>query len=368
MKQSKIKIDQKEINIYNQPNISLFTHKKPKHYSIDKNMNNTNNINNISNINNIIHKKITRNNKINNENINKKSNSSMSTITPRCLSQTNNSLFNETKTKNASEKEVILSNNTNNISETINIPKIKDLSPKENAYLILSYSKCLRLCERMIFSRSTSKLRESISKKQVFEINKIYLNEKIKELVKKIEDCDDKLNNKFNASKTAEMTLNFITSNFENEFRLNLFQNVEDEEEKKYYYNYIKMLYLLLDENYDQIKNENLIRQLYQRIINKGYKNIKDYLYYIYIKNLKENRTIENINKINELLVDSPDLLTFNHTLDSNRFIVYSCYLFKEIINFANEKIDTFKLKNDCINLIDVINNKLNLYNEKNIK
>jgi len=329
-----------------------------------------NNNYNINNINNIMHKKITRNlSKINNENINKKSNSNMSTITPRCVSQSNNSLINVTKNKTVSEKEIIQNNNTINISsDTVNIPKIKNLSPKENAYLILSYSKCLRLCERMIFSRSTSKLRESISKKQIFELNKIYLNDKIKELVKKIEDCDDKLSNKFNASKTAEMTLNFITSNFENEFRLNLFQNVEDEEEKKYYYNYIKMLYLLLDENYDQIKNENLIRQLYQRIINKGYKHIKDYLYYIYIKNLKENKTIENINKINELLVDSPDLLTFNHTLDSNRFISYSCYLFKEIINFANEKIDTFKLKNDCINLIDVINNKLNLYNEKNIK
>ena len=104
------------------------------------------------------------------------------------------------------------------------------------------------------------------------------------------------------------------------------------------------------------------MKTLYQKILKKGYKNIKDYLYYIYIKNLEENKVLENTNKINDLLNDTPDLLTFNHSIDSNRFISYSCYLFKEIISYANEKIDTFKLKSDCMHLIDVINNKLKLY------
>ena len=217
----------------------------------------------------------------------------------------------------------------------------------------------------MIFSRSTHKLRESISKKQILDTNKIYLNEKLKELEKKVENCDDKLKSKFSASKTAEMSLNFITSHIENEFKFNLFQNLYDYNDKIYCYSYLKILYLVLDENYEQIKNENLVKQLYQKISNKGYKTIKDYLYYIYIKNINNNKSIENIDKINDIIIQGKDLLDFKNTFRYDKFISYTCFLIKEIINFANEKIDTFKLKKECINLMNIINNKINLYNEK---
>ena len=217
----------------------------------------------------------------------------------------------------------------------------------------------------MIFSRSTNKLRESISKKQILDTNKIYLEEKIKELEKQIENCDDKLKTQFNATKTAEMTLNYITSNVENEFKLNLFNNIYDENEKMYCYKYVKILYLLLGENYEEIKNENLVKQLYQKINNKGYKNIKDYLYVLYIKNIKDNKISQNIDKINDILLQGPDLLNFKYTFRYDKFISYTCFLFKEIINFSNEKIDTYKLKKECINLIDIVYNKINLYKEK---
>ena len=80
----------------------------------------------------------------------------------------------------------------------------------------------------MIFSRSTQKLREHVSKKHILDTNRIFLNEKIVELEKKIENCDDKLKNKFTATKTAEMTLNFITYNIENEFKLNISEYLGD--------------------------------------------------------------------------------------------------------------------------------------------
>ena len=54
------------------------------------------------------------------------------------------------------------------------------------------------------------------------------MNEKIVELEKKTENCDDKLKNKFTAAKTAEMTLNFITYNIENEFKLNISEYLGD--------------------------------------------------------------------------------------------------------------------------------------------
>ena len=363
LKQPKLKNDQKEIGISNHQNLSLFNNKKSKNNnSLDKKCNNFIN-NNPINIKNIRNSANNLNKDYNDNSINKSNN--IISMTPRYTSQSNNSLINiKNKSKNSLEKK-LNKNNKIKKNEIINIPKIEKLSNKEKSYLILSYSKCLRLCERMIFSRSSIKLRESISKKQILDTNKIYLNEKLKELEKKVENCDDKLESKFSASKTAEMSLNFITSNIENEFKLYLFQNLSDDNDKIYCYNYLKILYLILDENYEQIKNENLIKQLYQKISNKGYKTIKDCLYYIYIKNINNNKSIENIDKINNIIFEVKDLLNFQNTFKYDKFISYTCFLIKEIIYFANEKIDTFTLKKKCVNLINIINNKINLYNEK---
>ena len=356
LRQSKIKAEQKEITNTNHQNLSLFSNKKSKNNSVDKNLNN-NQIN-------INQKKYALN--LNNEfknidNSNNKKSNNIISMTPRYIRQSNN--YNNSD--NPSEKEINQNLKKINKNENAQIPEIKNLSQKEKSYLILSYSKCLRLCERMIFARSTSKLRQSISKKDILDTNRIYLNEKLKELENKIENCNDKLKNKFNASKTAEMTLNFITSNIENEFKLNLFQNLYDENDKIYCYNYVKLLYILLDEDYAQIENENLIKQLYQKISNKGYINIKDYLYFIYIKHLKKYKSIENIDKINDILATVPDLLSFKNSVKYDRFFSYTIYLLKEIVDFSNGVIDTIKLKRDCINFIDIINNKINLYNEK---
>jgi len=352
LKQSKVKIDQKEI-VNN--NLSLYSNRKYKNNSMDKNSINYYNINNNNNY-------IISSNHKKNLSIAFNENKNNCSKTPKDKSKVSNS-NSPIKTK-ASEKKI--NPNENSSKTKIAIPKIKNLSKKENAYLILSYSKCLRLCERMIFARSSPKLREAISKHQILGTNKLYLMEKVKELNKKIEICDEKLRNKFTASKTAEMTLNFITNNIENEFKLNIFQSF-DEKEKIFNYNYIKLLYLLLDENYENIKNENLIKELSQKISNKGFSTIKDYIYFIYIKNSKENKIIDNIDKIKNIISDSPNLIDFKSSMKSDdKFVSYSCYLFKEIINYVNEKVDTFNLKNDCVNLIGIINNKISLYIEKN--
>ena len=115
----------------------------------------------------------------------------------------------------------------------------------------------------------------------------------------------------------------------------------------------------------EQIDNADLIKQLYQKISNKGYTTIKDYLYYIYIKNLKEIHILENIDKINDILINEPDLFNFKKSIIYDRFISYTCYLFKEIVNYSNGIIDTIKLKRDCHNYINIINNKIKLYNER---
>ena len=276
----------------------------------------------------------------------------------------NNSIFeSKSKTKILTQEKNLNSQTDNN---NIKIPEIKNLTQKEKACLILAFSKCLRLTERALFSFSSPKFKEAITKKIILNTNKIYLKEKLEELEEKINRCDNKLENKFNASKTAEITLNFVTLNIETDFKLNLTEGLDDETEKKYCDNYVKLLYLVLGESYDKIENNMLIKNLYNKIGEKKYQNIKDYLFYLYIQNKDENKSLENVDKINQIIKKIPDILNFKMTAKYDKFILYTSVIVNEIINFANKRFDTLKLKNDCKKMIEIINMKLNLYNRKN--
>ena len=378
LKQNKLRND-KDIHLYNQNynNTGAITQKKAKNFSMDKNDNSFSNINNNvnnNNINNNLDKKksvrhLSIDKVIKNEYINKKNQNNNFSIISNNETHSNNLSHKDKerekekeKIKKMQEKNDI--NNSNN-SFQYNIPKITNLSNKENAYLLLSYSKILRLTERMIFARSTINLRRNLPKKLILEVNKKYLSDKLIEMEQKIEICKNKLNSKFAASKTAEMIFNFITLEIENDFKLNMPHIIEEEHEKIQYYEYIKLLYILLDESYDKIPKKDLKKQLYQKINNKGFSNIKDYLYFIYIKNLKENKVVDHADAIKKIVKDIPDFLNYQTSIKYSKFVSYCCYLIKEIICFANDKIDTLNLQKDCINLKDIINNKLNLYNEK---
>ena len=275
----------------------------------------------------------------------------------------NSSLFeSKSKTKILTQEKKLNSQTDNN---NIKIPEIKNLTQKEKACLILAFSKCLRLTERALFSFSSPKFKEAITKKIILNTNKIYLKEKLEELEEKINRCDNKLENKFNASKTAEITLNFVTLNIETDFKLNLTEGLDDETEKKYCDNYVKLLYLVLGESYDKIENNMLIKNLYNKIGEKKYQNIKDYLFYLYIQNKDENKSLENVDKINQIIKTTPDVLSFKVTAKLDKFILYTSVIVNEIINFAKERLDTMKLKKDCKKIIDIINLKLNLFKRK---
>ena len=366
-RQNKLK-SERDVNPYNQSNnLSLVYQKKNKNLSMDKNIlmmsNNIENSYSSTYLDKKKAKRITADKFNNNENANIKNlNNNNSTISDNDNTSNNLSLRAKEKSKKLAEKN----DNTNNKNAfPKNIPQIKNLSYRENAYLILSYSDTLRLRERLIFSRSTINLRKNISKKQILETNKIYLNEKLKELENNLNICNEKLKSKFTASKTAEMIFNFITSNIENDFKLNTPQILNDKNEKSQYYNYIKLLYILLDESYENIPNEDMTNQLYQKINNKGFNNIKDYLYFIYIKNLKENKVVENADMIQKLIKEIPDFINYQKSIKFSKFISYCCYLIKEIVNFIEEKINSLILKKNYINLIEIVNNKLNNYNDK---
>ena len=244
--------------------------------------------------------------------------------------------------------------------------KEKNLSGKEYACYILSKSPILRFCERMIFSRSTNNLRNIISKDSMFNENKILLEKKISELKEKIILCNKILDTPFSASKTADITLNFTTSLQEFEFKEYPILKAK-EKEKKYYVNFIKMLYYLLNEKFDN--NDNFIislrANLYSIIKEKGYNCIRDYLYDVYIKKKEKIKEIPNINELNNIINQDKELYDNNNFFHVCKFISFTMFLLKEIIKFGNNINSTIELKMKAKNLIDIIVLKLENYKEK---
>ena len=243
----------------------------------------------------------------------------------------------------------------------------KNFTIKEKAFYLLSKSPVLRLIERLFFGRSTQNIREIQSVSDILNRNKILLKNKIKELEEEINECENKINSPFNASKTAEITFNFILTKDEEDFKRFIIFMETDEEEKEYYV-YMKLIYLLFDENYENVELEKLDEHFYEILNNKGFKNIKDYLYHIYIKKNENINIVHNINKINELLKEAPNLFGNHFNNKICRFVLFTSFLISEIIKYGNDVKNAIELKIRTKGFIDIIENKLLLYENKNIK
>lgn len=254
-------------------------------------------------------------------------------------------------------------NNITNINPT-NTNKSIELSGKEKSYYILSNSPILRLKERLFFGRSTQKLRGLQNISEILNKNEIFLKDKIKELNEKINECDKKINISFNASKTAEINFNFILSKDEDELKqFSLFS--DNESDKKEYMIYMKLIYILFDENYENVEIKKLNDNLYLCINKKGYKNIKDYLYYLYFKNKENLNIIHKINKINTLLGDVSFYSKKCFQFKFCRFALFTSFLINEVINYGNNIKNIIDLKIKTKEFIKVIKQKLDLYKNR---
>ena len=254
-------------------------------------------------------------------------------------------------------------------NKIINKFKKNNISSKEQAFYILSTSPVLRLCEQLIFSKSSKNIKNVISIKTILTNHNIFLNSKVNELQNEISLCDKRINSSFIASKIADITLNFITSSDEQEF-----QNFDILEINKdsinSYYNYIKLLYLLLNDKYeDKLNGKNLKIKLYEIIKQKGFNYIRDYLYHIYIAKKEKNNIVSKIDIINnDILKNEPNLLKIEETLKMCRFVAFSNYLIKEIIDYSNNINDMVELKYRAQNLLDIVYDKINKIQNKNRK
>ena len=304
------------------------------------------------NKNNKVYKIGNRNNinpNVNNNN-NKERNSSKQN-TKKCLTQNNTKpqMSNQAnKSLKEKEKEKAL---------------IKHLSPREQSYYLLSKSPILRLKERILFSRSTEGLRKVQKISDILKDNQAFLKDKLKELKEKIAECDKRVNTSFTPSKTAEINFNFILTKDEDEFK-NFVWFAENEKEKEEYYCFIKILYLLMNENYENIELKQLNEKLGTIIVKKGYKSIKDYIYNIYFKKNdnknKNNNIVFHIDKINSLLEEAGINKKFD--LKFCRFALFTSFVIGEIIKYGNEIKSTMELKIKTKELIDVVNNILENY------
>ena len=247
---------------------------------------------------------------------------------------------------------------------TLNAEEIvKKLSKKEQSYFLLSRSPILRLTERLFFGRSTPGLRNVQTVTDILKKNEQFLKKKKKELEEKIGECDKRINEGFNASKTAEINFNFILTKDEDELK-NYIWFTESEKEKNEYYCYIKLIYLLVNEKYENIELKYLNEKLYSLISKKGHKTIKEYLYLIYFKKKENINIVYNIDKINHLLEESS--VDINYNIKFCRFALFTSFLIKEIIKYGNEIKNTVELKLKTKEFIDVINKKLDLYKNAN--
>ena len=123
-----------------------------------------------------------------------------------------------------------------------------------------------------------------------------------------------------------------------------------------------------MDENNNEINENKLLANLYDILNKKGFKKIKDYLYFLFIskQNKKENIFMNNIDKINKLILnESPRLLQYEESLKNCRFIVFSIYLIKEIIDYGNMITKTIELKEEENDFIKKMKKKLEKFHNK---
>ena len=269
-----------------------------------------------------------------------------------------------------------LNNNKNNILNTFK--NNLNLTIKEKSLYILINSPIVPLTYKFILSRSTNNLKKIVLKKDILLNYDLYLKNKIKYFEDKQILYNKKIKSIFNATKIAEITLNFITSESEKQFNNNYIILLKNKEDHNfiYYKNYIKIIYYIINESFEEenkkeISDNRLLSHLYDIINKKGYKNIKDYLFYLFISNnnnKKENIFMHNIDKINKIINDEvPKILSFDESLKMCRFIIYSLYIIKEIINYANMIKNIIKLKIEEIELIKKMKEILDKFHNKYI-
>ena len=247
-----------------------------------------------------------------------------------------------------------------------------NISKKEKAIYILAKSKILTLVERIIFSRGSSNLKNIISISEILNDHEIFMKKKINEYNNKLIKYNNEIKTYiFMASKTSEISLNFIMEKHEKEL-IDNYNNLmkSNDSNFEYYENFINIIYNIISENdvcQNEVDKKILITNLYAKINEKGFKFIKDYYYNTFITE-KNNfvSILKNIDKINMIISKKPKILDVKKSLEMCRFFSFSVYLIQEIVDYGNLMNSIFSLINQTKNAVKVVQYKLDLCKKKN--
>ena len=244
---------------------------------------------------------------------------------------------------------------------------LKMLSRKEKAFYILSESKILNLYERIIFSRTTQKIRQLISIKEILKDKEIIIKNQIKELEQKLINYNKNNEENFSPTKTAIISLNLIMKDDEDEFKnLDSEEFFIDDNEKHYYDIYIQILFVLLGA---EIK-ENLFGEfdkdgLYDKLRQKGFQTFKDYLYQLFVlQKFKELFNENSIIKYNRLFEKLPNLIKYEGKIKNNKFISFSYFILYEANFFLKKYKELIRNKIETQNSIDILKKKISFINK----
>lgn len=177
------------------------------------------------------------------------------------------------------------------------------------------------------------------------------------------------LEDEFSASITAINSLNFITK-------------IEEEKIKKLKTNdqnicdLMKIIYLITGEKFEDIPNENLFENLYQKILPKLKISSISNIFYLLSENLFINHICkelsipeENIYRIIEILKENKNLYDIKHIKTISVGFSFIIFILKEIVNYISlmtskgilfHKIRVFQkkmmidiaMKNNCIRVL----------------
>ena len=228
----------------------------------------------------------------------------------------------------------------------------------------MSQSKVLRLCERIIFSRTTPKIRSLISINDILKSNQKFIKDKIKELEQKVIKYNKMIEMPFSPTKIAIISLNLILKDDEDEFKNSIKNDNDsfDDNDKEYYMTYVQLLIILFNDEFHYKNEENIdINNIYEKLEEKGFLSFKDYLYELFIVKQfkKESFNEKRIDKYIELFDELPDLIKYEGDIKNNRFISFSYFILFELNNFLKKIKEIIQLKNKMLHYIDGLRKKI---------
>ena len=246
-------------------------------------------------------------------------------------------------TLNTSTENIESDDEQNEISEGIlQAQKNKQLNTRINSRIEFSSNKveALYLALQSNYFNESQKIRLIFSNPELYKnfSKKLLLKELISSYETKYIKCSEFLskydlniiNKPFIPTKTAQNGLNFITKDEEG--------YLIKKEQPQEMISLFTVIYVLLNENYEQIEPQKIISNLFTEIYAKYQVDTIKALFLSHIVKNANNLTQNQINILAKILRENPSMLSSTEILKINRSISYMIFIFKELFAFIFQK------------------------------